>query len=54
MRRKRPIDKPRYGGGYKESPRKPLTPEGKKRRAEWLTGWKARMHGFLLAEAERR
>jgi hypothetical protein len=34
MRRKRPINKLRYSGGWKESPRKPLTPEGKKRRVQ--------------------
>jgi hypothetical protein len=50
----KPPTKRSYSHGWKESPRKPLTPEGKKRRTEWLAGWNARMHGLLLAEAERR
>jgi hypothetical protein len=41
-------------GGWKPSPSKPLTPEGKKRRAEWLHAWKLYMGQLLFAEAERR
>jgi hypothetical protein len=31
-----------------------FTPEGKKRRVQWLAGWNARMHGLLLTEVEQR
>jgi hypothetical protein len=51
MKRKRPNIKP---GGYKPPPSKPLTPEGKKRRAEWLRTWNLYMSQLLFAEAERR
>jgi hypothetical protein len=41
-------------GGWKEAPRPPLTPEGKKRRTEWLRTWNLYMSQLLFAEAERR
>jgi hypothetical protein len=51
MKRKRPIVK---RAGWKKSPLKPLTREGKKRRAEYLRGWNTRLGQLLFAEAERR
>ena len=50
---RKPPNKPRYGHGWKESPRKPLNAEAKRRRAEWLQGWNSRIHGLLRAEVER-
>jgi hypothetical protein len=42
------------GGGWQESPLRLLTPEAKKRRAEFIRNWNSRMHGLLLVEMERR
>jgi hypothetical protein len=41
-------------GGWQESLLRLLTPEGKKRRAEFIRNWNSRMHGLLRAEMERR
>ena len=54
MKRNLPTNKRRYGGGWKESPLRPLTPEGKKRRAAYLRNWSLYIGQLLFAEAEWR
>jgi hypothetical protein len=55
VKRKSPTRQRRYrSGGWKESPLRPLTPEGKRRRAQWLRAWSLYMNQLLFAEAERR
>jgi hypothetical protein len=51
MKRKQPNLK---RGGWKPSPSKPLTPEAKNKRAQWLRAWHLYMNQLLFAEAERR
>jgi hypothetical protein len=51
MKNKRPRLKP---GGWRNTPSKPLTPEGKKRRAAYLRNWNLYMNQLAFAEAERR
>jgi hypothetical protein len=53
VKRKRPTQR-RYGGGYKESPLRPLTPEGKKPRREYLMAWHQYHNNLVFAEAECR
>ena len=53
VKRKPPTHKRRYGGGWKESPLRPLTPEGKRRRREWLFAHSLYLHQLMLREAER-
>ena len=53
MKRKPPTHKRRYGGGWKESPLRLLTPEGKRRRREWLFAHRLYLHQLMLSEAER-
>ena len=53
VKRNPPTHQRRDGGGWKESPLRPLTSEGKKRRAEWLRTWKLYMGQLLCAEAEQ-
>jgi hypothetical protein len=50
VKRKRPHIKP---GGYKPPPSKPLTPEGKRRRVEYLRDWNRYITELLFAETER-
>jgi hypothetical protein len=40
-------------GGGKESPRPPMSPPAKRRRAEYLRDWNRYMSALLFAEAER-
>ena len=54
VKRKPPTRQRRHGGGWKESPLRPLTAEGKKRGAQWLRAWNLYMNQLLFAEAERR
>ncbi len=51
MKRKRPRIKP---SGWKESPRKPLSTEAKRRQRQWLADWRVRFTGLVAAEMERR
>jgi hypothetical protein len=53
VKRKPPTHKRCYGGGWKESPRPPLTPEGKRRRREWLFAHRLYLHRLMLRETER-
>jgi hypothetical protein len=54
MKRKAPTSKRRYRHGWKESPLRPLTPAGKKRRAAYPRNWSLYMGQLLFAEAEWR
>jgi hypothetical protein len=40
-------------GGWKESPRPPISPTAKCRRAEYLRDWNRYMSALLFAEAEQ-
>jgi hypothetical protein len=53
MTTKRKNTNKRSRPGWKEAPHRPLTAEGKRRRAEWLTAHTRYLSQLIFNEAER-